>query len=417
MSNRSQLHMLAGEAREAVDLGTRAVELAGRLGAIEVEVHALNNVGSALYLDGSPAGRVQLERSLQRALDHDLREHVARAYVNLVSTEVALRDYRLARRRIGDAQAYFAARDLDAWSHYLAAWTIRLDFEEGNWRGAAEGAQQLLAATEVALVSRLPALVVLARLRCAATTPAPWRPCTRPRHSRCEPAELQRLAPVAAAHAEAAWLERPGADATLASSVLAQASAAGRGREASEIAFWLALRGDDLRGTPRDVLEPALRMQLQGEWDRAAASWAGLGCPFEHAITLFQRGGKVAIQDALRRLSALGSAATSRRLQAGRLRHGQRSPDAVTRGPRATTAAHPAGLTRREAQVLALMAKGLTNGEIAARLVRSTKTVDHHVSAILAKLDARSRAEASARAVQLGLLQTPVPDAGATHRD
>jgi DNA-binding NarL/FixJ family response regulator len=54
-----------------------------------------------------------------------------------------------------------------------------------------------------------------------------------------------------------------------------------------------------------------------------------------------------------------------------------------------------------------LMAQGLTNGEIAARLVRSAKTVDHHVSAILSKLDARSRAEASARAVRLGLLDWP----------
>jgi DNA-binding NarL/FixJ family response regulator len=50
-----------------------------------------------------------------------------------------------------------------------------------------------------------------------------------------------------------------------------------------------------------------------------------------------------------------------------------------------------------------LMARGLRNGEIARRLVRSERTVDHHVSAILAKLDVRSRAEAVARARELGV--------------
>ena len=76
----------------------------------------------------------------------------------------------------------------------------------------------------------------------------------------------------------------------------------------------------------------------------------------------------------------------------------------VARGPRASTVAHPGGLTQREAEVLVLMAQGLTNAEIASRMVRSAKTVDHHISAILGKLQARSRAEASAIAARLGML-------------
>ena len=58
--------------------------------------------------------------------------------------------------------------------------------------------------------------------------------------------------------------------------------------------------------------------------------------------------------------------------------------------------------------MLGLLAKGLRNAEIAARLYLSTRTVDHHVSAILRKLQARSRAEASAVALQLGLRRNPV---------
>ena len=53
--------------------------------------------------------------------------------------------------------------------------------------------------------------------------------------------------------------------------------------------------------------------------------------------------------------------------------------------------------------MLALVAQGLRNSDVAERLFLSPKTVDHHVSAILRKLDVRTRGEASAEAVRLGL--------------
>jgi DNA-binding NarL/FixJ family response regulator len=65
------------------------------------------------------------------------------------------------------------------------------------------------------------------------------------------------------------------------------------------------------------------------------------------------------------------------------------------RGPRTTTADHPAGLTAREAEVLDLVRDGLTNADIAERLVLSPRTVDHHVSAVLRKLGVSTRAEAA----------------------
>src|SRR5262249_29823687 len=70
------------------------------------------------------------------------------------------------------------------------------------------------------------------------------------------------------------------------------------------------------------------------------------------------------------------------------------------------TRQNPAGLTARELEVLVLLAEGLRNAQIAERLVVAQKTVDHHVSAILRKLDAPTRGQAAAAPTRLGLLDT-----------
>ncbi|HEY7984088.1 MAG TPA: LuxR C-terminal-related transcriptional regulator, partial [Ktedonobacterales bacterium] len=75
----------------------------------------------------------------------------------------------------------------------------------------------------------------------------------------------------------------------------------------------------------------------------------------------------------------------------------------VPRGPRAATRANPHGLTSRQFEILLLLAEGLHNAEIADRLSTTSKTVEHHVSAVLAKLGVRSRAEAVRVAFQLGV--------------
>ena len=101
-------------------------------------------------------------------------------------------------------------------------------------------------------------------------------------------------------------------------------------------------------------------------------------------------------------LSALEASATLKRCREMLSRSGIRG---ITRGPRASTSANPAGLTLRELQILSLLSQGLSNTEIAGRIARSEKTVEHHVSAVLRKLDARSRGEAAALAGRLGLTQ------------
>lgn len=83
---------------------------------------------------------------------------------------------------------------------------------------------------------------------------------------------------------------------------------------------------------------------------------------------------------------------------------GVRDIPAVRRGPLASTRANPAGLTRREVEVLSLVAEGLRNPDIAERLYLTPKTVSHHLSAIFAKLGVTTRIEAARAAAKLGVL-------------
>jgi DNA-binding CsgD family transcriptional regulator/tetratricopeptide (TPR) repeat protein len=398
LSNRSQLHMLAGRTGEAVAWGMRAIELARHIGDTEVLCHAMNNVGTAMHARGDAEGRELLEQSLSIALEHGYGEHVARAYANLTSTEVTTRDYAVAARTILEAGKYFAERDLDSWANYVLAWKARLDFEQGRWDDAARLAGQLIVRDAVAPVTRIPAMAVLARIRLRRGDPGATDLIDEASELASGTGELQRLAPIAAARAEAAWLR---GDTRLEDPWIRQtyemAEGLGDRRELSELGFWCWKLGEGM-GKYRDVDDP-YAMQWEGDWQAAAETWGGLGCPFMRAMALWD-GGDANKLEALAILEALGACATVKLYRAQLRQAGVRG---VTRGPRATTAANPAGLTTRECHVMRLLAQGLSNAEIAQRIVRSEKTVEHHISAILRKLDVCSRGEAVAAAGRLGL--------------
>jgi DNA-binding NarL/FixJ family response regulator len=109
------------------------------------------------------------------------------------------------------------------------------------------------------------------------------------------------------------------------------------------------------------------------------------------------------LHEAYARMAALGATAATHMIER-RLRDLDLRGPAT--GPRPSTARNPAQLTNRQLEVLHLLAEGLTNVEIAAKLYRSTKTIDHHVSAVLEKLEAKNRTEAVRIAADMGLLAT-----------
>ena len=165
-----------------------------------------------------------------------------------------------------------------------------------------------------------------------------------------------------------------------------------------EMSIWLWQAGD-LSSVPGQIAEPFAR-QIAGDWQGAAALWADIGCPYEQALALAD-GDAGAIRHALALFEQLGAqpavALVRRRLQ-------QQGIGGIPRGPRPSTRTNQAGLTARQLEVLQLLAEGFSNAEIASRLFTSQKTVEHHVSAVLAKLGVHSRAQAIKAAHQLELI-------------
>jgi DNA-binding NarL/FixJ family response regulator len=162
----------------------------------------------------------------------------------------------------------------------------------------------------------------------------------------------------------------------------------------------LALAAGIVEAVPEHAAEP-YAAQIAGDWARAAQLWTALGCPYEAALALADADEEEPLRRALDELQHLG-ARPAAAIVARRLR--ERGATGLPRGPRPTTEVNPVGLTAREMEVLALVAQGLRNAQIAERLVLAAKTVDHHVSAILRKLDVRTRGQASAEAIRLGLI-------------
>jgi DNA-binding NarL/FixJ family response regulator len=113
----------------------------------------------------------------------------------------------------------------------------------------------------------------------------------------------------------------------------------------------------------------------------------------------------MAARQARAQLQKLGAHAAVRAFARERAARGAPAP----RGPRRSTLANPAGLTRREQEVLEHLATGATNPAIADVLHLSERTVAHHVSAILTKLGATTRLAAVQRARGRGLLPQDGP--------
>jgi DNA-binding NarL/FixJ family response regulator len=165
------------------------------------------------------------------------------------------------------------------------------------------------------------------------------------------------------------------------------------------MALWLHRAGDavDTAGLP----EP-FALEIAGNGCAAAGFWRQLGSSLAAARALASTGAEEDLRAAFDAFEALGARADAARVARQLREMGARH---VPRGARPATRANAGRLTARELEILGLLATGSSNREIADRLYLSPKTVGHHVSSILAKLDVASRAEAVERAGRMGMLQ------------
>jgi DNA-binding CsgD family transcriptional regulator/tetratricopeptide (TPR) repeat protein len=398
-SNLAQLHMVAGESRAAVRWGTRAIELARRLGDRDTEMHALNNVGTALAGAGQMTeGGTRLAQSLDLALAGDAHEHAARAFTNLGSAHVLAWSLSEASRHLEAGITYCADRDLDTWRRYMSAWLARSLAGQGQYALAERHLGDALRhrpVSPITQVSALPVVGVLAARRGRDGTAA----LDEALAIAVRTGESQRLVPVAAARAEAAWIAgRPGDVAAEIDRAWDAADANLQPWELGELSWWLHLAGE--RRPARTPLARPFALMLAGEHGAAAADWEGRGCPLWSAYALAFSPGLGDAQRCLDLLGPLDVPAVRHAVLRDRRARGLPVP----RGPRAARRASPAGLTARETEVLELLADGLTYAEVAERLVLSEKTVGHHVSAVLRKLQEPTRSRAVATAQRLGVI-------------
>jgi DNA-binding CsgD family transcriptional regulator len=386
------------KADDAFAWGERALGLIDEARDVETFAYQLNNSGTMALLLGRREGRVTLERSIAVAAAAGLEEHVGRGYIHLGWAAARARDFGLMDR-LAEGMEYCTAHGLELWRLYLVAYRARAQLDQGRWGDAAESASYVLRQGNLAPLLKLLALTVLATVRARRGDPDVGSLLDESLAIAAGKSDLQHLAPVAIARAEtASLLGRADLAAEATDAALALAEERNAAWIAGELAFWRRRTGIVER-CPAVAAEP-YAVHLSGDWGRAAELWERVGCPYEAALALADADEPESLRRALDALLELDAGPASA-MVARRLR--ERGERGLARGPRPSTRANPAGLTARQVDVLRLVAQGLRNAEIARELVLSERTVGHHVTAILQKLDARSRTEATAHAVRLGL--------------
>ena len=396
-SSLASLRMVNYQHAEAIELAHRAVAIAGPLGRTDIVSDSLNTEACSLLGVGRDWVPI-MRQALDAAVSGGHEPQVGRAYVNTYAMYVDEKDFAGGEAYFTDGVAYCDEHDLTSYSIFLRSQRTNMLEKTGRWDEAVAVAGELLIRGGPSPGIRLCPLNRLGTIRARRGEPGVWECLDEAMGYADGAGEAQNIVPVRLERAEARWLEGDQA-AALREAELAHDSGAGSdqwGRGA--LAVWLKRTGSS-RELPRDLAGPYQR-QIDGDWAGAARVWQDLGCPYEAALALLDSHDEDGLREALEILTGLRAAAVIRVARRKMRALGIRS---IPAGPRSATREHPLGLTRREHEVLDLIVDGHTNAEIAEQLFISAKTVDHHVSAVLAKLGVPDRNVAASEAVRLGL--------------
>ncbi len=370
-----------------------AVELGHRLGVADIVAHALQTRGTLLESRGD-AGLPDVERALRIARGSGSDAQAARAFANLYQLAVEHLQHDAHEWVWAEGMRWCEEHQMRTWGVSLSATRAQALLRRGRLDDAVALARRVLA-QEISTVNRIHLLVpyLTSRVRRGHAGVLEDLLAARDLAAACGEACWQL--PMATALAELAWLTD---DPALADEGVLSIYADTDGVQPwlrGELAVALARLG--LLGAPPTDPPSPYREELEGDHRGAADAWRRTGCRYEAAVALASSDDPALLEEALTTFNELRAESAADRVRR-RLRDVGGS---VVRGPRRTTRSHPAGLTAREAEVLAHLAEGLTNAQIAERLVLSQRTVDHHVSAVLAKLGVDNRADAVRRAAEL----------------
>jgi DNA-binding CsgD family transcriptional regulator/tetratricopeptide (TPR) repeat protein len=392
-STLSRLAMLRRDVVEAEAWGNRALTLANRFGDTETRVQSLVTLASA-RLVADPEAAPELVAAHDAADEAGEREEAQRALANLSYTLMSWARAPEAAVASARAIAYAEKHEVLHMAPYSILTEAWLQLRAGAWATAGRTAKRY--AQSGVKIHRLLAETVLTEL---AVRRGDDDALTRLESLSAEAertGELQRLVPVLELSVERALLtgKKPPRERLRPQ---LEGRTAPYGEDVVRIAAYGVLAGLEVElpaptGTP---WEPMLR----GDWRGAADAFEAIGWQYDRALMLSVAGDEQSLVEAIAIAQALGAEPLARRVAQQLRELGLRVP----RGPRARTRANRAGLTGRQLEVLSLLNEGLTNAEIADRLVVSPRTAEHHVAAVLQKLGAPTRRDAVRRAAELGL--------------
>ncbi|HEY0607224.1 MAG TPA: AAA family ATPase [Herpetosiphonaceae bacterium] len=390
-NTRATLEMISHNFDEAIAWAEKSIVLGERLANNSIRFTAQNILGSsALYLNYEHGCR-QLEQIQAAAHAAGYKAAAVHSFAQLGSISSELYYFRQAERYLSAGLAYATQYGLHRLQFYMLAWQAWTHLHLGAWHEAVEAADVVVRDASLSTASRLMALIALGRLQARRGEPQAQavldEACELAQHMH----NIDRLGPLYTARAEAAWLagDRAGA---IAAARAAYDLAVSKQHPwfAGELAFWRWRAGDAVELPPWTARPFALH--IAGDWGGAADEWQRLGCPYEQARALAD-GDYDAQTVALTIFEKLGAQPAADDLRRKMRRDGALR---IPRGPRSSTRQNPFGLTSRQMDILYLLGAGLSNAEIAERLYISPKTVDHHVSAVLSRLDVPSRKAAAA---------------------
>ena len=394
---RSRLCFMASDPAGAVRWAERGYEVAMSLGDGRLALEATVTLGAARMLRGDAGGPAMVREALDDARARGHQDIAARATLYLAWLPLLQRSYDGIERHLGDGIRYADDHELAYWRQLLMSARIRYLLDQGRWREVEDGAGAILEDVGSNRLALSQVLIALGALRARQGRDDEDRCLERAEALARENPEVDAVSPVTPALVERALLRGDVAQAR----DLAGAGLDGAGGrwEQGGLWFWARQAGLDPR-EPARLPEPFALLR-DGDWRASAAWWESRGCPYERAMTLSLSADAGALREAigvLDQLDARAAAALVRR----RVR--ALGMGSLPRGRSAFARSNAAGVTEREVEVLSLLAAGLGNAAIARRLHLSSKTVEHHVTSVLRKLDAEDRTGAVAAARRIGLI-------------